>query len=92
MDKIDSFIRSLLKQDELPTPSGWIQYKGTDLCMDIRCDCGELHHIDGEFIYFIKCPCGNVYAVGQSVRLYKMNEEQIKAIDEERIKLVNADV
>jgi hypothetical protein len=32
---------------------GWIQWKGTDVCMDIHCECGTLSHIDGEFAYII---------------------------------------
>lgn len=23
-----------------PTPNGWIQWKGTDVCMDVYCSCG----------------------------------------------------
>lgn len=41
---------------------GWIQWKGTDVCMDIHCTCGELCHIDDDFVYYIQCPhCNRVY-------------------------------
>ncbi len=28
---------------------GWLQWKGTDACMDIHCKCGTLSHIDADF-------------------------------------------
>jgi len=50
------------KQEGLP--HGWIQWKGTDVCMDVHCSCGVLAHIDGDFIYTIKCGgCGKVYCL-----------------------------
>lgn len=40
---------------------GWIQWKGTDVCMDVHCKCGEHSHLDAEFAYYIKCPkCGSI--------------------------------
>lgn len=36
-----------------PTPHGWIQWKGTDVCMDFHCECGEANHYDGYFAYQI---------------------------------------
>lgn len=35
---------------------GWIQWKGTNVCMDIYCECGYHGHIGDEFVYFVKCP------------------------------------
>ena len=32
---------------------GRIQWKGTDICVDIHCVCGYLGHIDGEFLIHI---------------------------------------
>ena len=43
-------------------PSGWIQWKGTDVCIDIHCSCGGHSHYDGEFMYLVKCPyCGKIW-------------------------------
>lgn len=40
----------------------FIQWKGTDVCFDFRCDCGAEGHFDGYFAYSIQCPsCGAVY-------------------------------
>jgi hypothetical protein len=41
----------------------FIQWKGTDVCMDFYCSCGGYGHIDGMFAYYVKCAdCGQVYA------------------------------
>jgi hypothetical protein len=41
---------------------GWIQWKGTDVCMDFNCQCGFGGHIDADFVYHIRCPqCDKVY-------------------------------
>ena len=63
--------------EKLPDhPCGWIQWKGTNVCMDIYCACGEHAHIDDDFAYFLRMPCcGRLYAVGQNVRLYEVNAE-----------------
>lgn len=54
----------------LKDPHGWIQFKGTEICIDIRCKCGELSHYDGGFMYFIKCPhCGQVYEANGHIQL-----------------------
>lgn len=40
----------------------WIQWEGTDVCMDLHCKCGETPHVDADFMYHVKCPsCGTVY-------------------------------
>lgn len=54
---------------------GWIQWKGTDVCMDVHCVCGYSGHIDEDFAYFIKCPsCGRYYEVSGFVKLYEHND------------------
>ena len=56
-------------------PHGWVQWKGTDVCMDVHCACGELVHVDGEFAYFVRCvKCGQKYEVGGYVVLYPVPE------------------
>ena len=51
-----------LKLGKLPVPFGWVQWKGTDVCLDIHCECGELTHFDGDFCYHIACgKCGKVF-------------------------------
>ena len=53
-------------------PYGWIQWKGTDVCMDVHCVCGNSGHIDADFAYYVKCPvCGRYYEVSGYVKLYE---------------------
>ena len=57
-------------------PHGWIQWKGTDVCMDIRCACGEHTHIDTDFCYSIKCICcGRSYACMGHIELIELEQE-----------------
>lgn len=56
----------------------WIQYKGTNICVDIHCSClqGSPAHYDGDFCYAVRCPgCGTVYALEQTVRLVPLTPE-----------------
>jgi len=56
---------------------GWVQWKGTNVCMDIHCRCGHHGHVDADFFYAYRCPkCGATYAVGQVVKLIPLTEEQ----------------
>ena len=53
-------------------PHVWIQWKGTDVCADIHCECGAHLHHDGDFMYFVQCPyCEQIWEVGTHVKLYK---------------------
>ncbi len=77
----------LLKLDSHAEPRGWIQWKGTDVCMDVHCSCGELTHLDGYFACFIQCPaCQQVFSVGQNVTLYPLTVDQWKQLDPNQIK------
>jgi hypothetical protein len=59
-------------------PHGWIQWKGTNVCMDVHCRCGAHMHIDDDFVYFIECPhCGAVYAVGNHVELILLHGKEV---------------
>lgn len=51
----------------------FIQWKGTDICMDLHCDCGHHNHYDGDFAYFVQCfKCGQIYQLAQSIELTKV--------------------
>ena len=61
------------------TPHGWIQWKGTDVCIDLHCACGDHGHVDADFFYGYECAhCGRKYAVGQIVRLIELTPEQVQ--------------
>lgn len=61
-------------QDKKKKDKTFIQWKGTDICLDWYCDCGELNHEDGDFCYEVECPkCGAVYALGTKISLRKLD-------------------
>jgi len=63
---------------------GQIQWKGTDVCIDLHCECGHHGHFDGEFFYYFECPaCKAKYAVGCCVKLIPLNDEQIAYVEKE---------
>ncbi len=57
-------------------PNAWIQWKGTEVCMDVYCICGEQFHIDADFAYSVKClKCGRSYACNGHIELIELEEE-----------------
>jgi hypothetical protein len=57
----------------------FIQWKGTDVCVDIYCPCGHHGHVDGYFAHNIKCGgCGSVYVMGTQVIAKRINPETVK--------------
>lgn len=63
-------------------PHGWIQWKGTDVCIDLYCKCGHHGHVDAEFFYHYRCPkCQRGYRVGMNVALYEMTPEQVRYVE-----------
>ena len=57
-------------------PHGWVQWKGTDVCMDVHCKCGEHTHIDANFAYHVKCgKCGTVYACNGHIEFIELELE-----------------
>lgn len=54
-------------------PHGWVQWKGTEVCMDVHCKCGAHIHIDADFAYHVKCPhCGTVYMCNGHIELIEI--------------------
>jgi hypothetical protein len=57
---------------------GWIQWKGTEICIDLHCVCGHHAHFDGDFFYFYECSsCHRKFAVGQNVKLIELTKKEI---------------
>lgn len=69
-DKVDAATK-------LEPPCGWIQWKGTEVCCDIRCPCGRHSHIDAEFAYYFRCGCGQLYAMGAYVKLVPIRDDEL---------------
>jgi len=57
-------------------PHGWIQWKGTEVCMDIYCSCGKHSHIDADFAYYVECPsCGKIYFCNGHIELIELEKK-----------------
>lgn len=51
-------------------PSLFIQWKGTDACLDFHCLCGKDGHYDGLFAYGLRCShCKRVYTLPDTLTL-----------------------
>jgi len=62
----------------------FIQWKGTNVCMDFRCPCGAHGHLDDSFAYFVLCPsCDTVYELGTAVAVRRNSDgrEQAKILE-----------
>ncbi len=59
-------------------PYGSIQWKGTNVCIDLHCVCGEHSHVDAEFFYRFQCPeCGRKYHVSANVKLIEATPDEV---------------
>ena len=57
-------------------PFAGIQWKGTDVCMDVHCKCGHDSHFDTDFCSHLKCPkCGQVYECSGVIKLTPLDFE-----------------
>lgn len=58
-------------------PHGWIQWKGSTVCMDLMCECGASGHVDADFAYFYRCAvCGRVSMISGYVNLVLLTDEE----------------
>lgn len=63
-------------------PYCWVQWKGTDACMDFHCACGFFGHIDGDFLYYLRCPeCKVVYMVNGHVELVPLTADEAQTVE-----------
>lgn len=83
-------VKAILARDAIPSPHGWIQWKGTEVCIDLYCVCGNHEHYDGDFFYFYECSnCRRKYAVGMSVRLHELHPNESGSVPAESFKTGN---
>jgi len=56
-------------------PRAIINWKATNVCMDVYCKCGTRFHIDSDFCYAVQCPkCATFYACGSRIELIELEE------------------
>lgn len=59
-----------LGHKEISGPQIFIQWKGTDVCLDFHCECGAHHHVDADFVYALQCgSCGRFYDMPNTIAL-----------------------
>lgn len=62
---------------DLPRPSAFIQWKGTNVCMDCYCLCGWHFHIDAEFAYAVQCPqCNRRYEMSAVIEMREILSDE----------------
>jgi hypothetical protein len=77
-DKLDKLQKRTLRNPFEGGPHGWIQWKGTVVCLDVHCSCGEHTHIDADFAYLIQCgACGRVYGLNGHIELVPVDPEDV---------------
>ena len=81
----DQYYNSILNQSKIGSPCGFIQWKGTDVCVDLYCVCGHHGHVDTDFFYNYKCvKCGQRYAVGAYIKLVPLTDDEAEYVEVER--------
>jgi len=66
--------------------SNFIQWKGTDICMDFNCKCGHQNHYDGRFAYYVQCAgCKQIYKLADSIEMEEVDraEDPIQSVLDE---------
>jgi hypothetical protein len=59
-------------------PYAFIQWKGTNVCMDVYCVCGAQMHIDADFAYYVLCPaCEQYYETASFVILHPVTPKDV---------------
>lgn len=57
--------------------SVFVQWKGTEACLDLHCLCGYHGHFDGLFAYFVGCgQCGRVYEMPHTFTLTPVDKDE----------------
>lgn len=84
---MNKFYNEVYDQDFLGGDTyGSIQWKGTDVCIDLYCKCGYEGHMDIDFLYYYECPkCNKKYALGRNIKLIELNKEQIEYVKNEEL-------
>lgn len=61
----------------------YVQWKGTDVCLDFFCDCGVQTHLDAYNAYAVKCPaCGDVYELRAVAKKVKESQWEPVVLDD----------
>lgn len=62
-------------------PSMFIQWKGTDVCIELTCPCGYDGHYDGFFLYAWRCPeCRRVWVMPWHIEPHEASAEELEQV------------
>ncbi len=54
----------------------YVQWKGTDICADLHCDCGHHTHVCGDFMYTAMCEkCEQHYRLDEHITITKVDKD-----------------
>jgi hypothetical protein len=75
MTDFSSLQKDVIKFNRKTDTHGWIQWKGTEVCIDIICrKCNHHTHFDGYSMYYIQCPyCKTVYEANGHIELIEVS-------------------
>lgn len=69
--------------DPREPPSVFVQWKGTDACIDFYCPCGYHGHFDGPFAYGLRCRnCGRAWTLPHTLGLIPDPDEATGSIQD----------
>lgn len=75
----DAYFDEVENETRPSEPYGRIQWKGTDVCIDMYCICGAHGHFDGDFLYTTRCrKCGRIYGLAPWIVLVPLSDEALK--------------
>lgn len=75
------FFRKKKKPNQSPA---FIQWKGTDVCLDFWCKCGAHNHYDGYFAYRIVCgQCKTKYELNPNIEVTIAKDQTLDALEPE---------
>jgi hypothetical protein len=64
LERPEEYVMTPTTETKKPEDRIYMQWKGTDACLDFYCDCGVKSHLDAYGAYAVKCPaCGSVYEI-----------------------------
>lgn len=64
------------------TPRTFIQWKGTNICVDFECPCGRSAHMDTYFLYAVVCPdCGRRWELDPTLLVREVHEGEECQLD-----------
>lgn len=62
-------------------PYGNIQWKSTDVSLDINCECGYVSHLDAQCTYYVACPrCARVYMTNGHIELIPLTKDEAEIV------------